>query len=652
MRVNEFANKVRERKPEYAHLDDTDLIQMVAQKKPDLLANMDRADMAQIMRESRKKKITRARKKEFSALSGFSRFGLGEGEGMLNAWRGIKSAFQTGDKGHFQDNITRLEEMKLDADEEDLPQLDRLIEKQKARVSGISRSLEQMKTKKAGFQGMTEGDFATGAGEFVGGTVPYLATPVSGIAMGTATGGAIGALSGTDEEERSTDALLGSLFGAGGALVGKLGSRVVNALKKRYASASVQELEDLAESYGVKLSKGDVTGKAGTRKAEVNMESKTGGLSSFRESQSKDVDKVLNKVGRQFKTDKSFSKIGSSMKESAKKVQKQAKEKATKYYDKVEAGSGKATVEPKNTVNAIDEMLEQSGKSKTTKKNPATEYLEGLKMNLLDDKPNYSQLRATREALGKDAKDFMTSNPSAGGALKQVRKAVEKDMDEVIKQIPGGKQLKRDYEIAKKHYREEVIPFKESNTLKALLKEEHPDRVFRKLIKDGEGDQARKLYRHMDAEGKEAIESGIVKTALEKAKVDTEFGEVYSPVNFANQIKKLDEQTKIFMTPAKQKYLEGVKRLMRASKRAGQYMENPPTGQRLLLAQDGFKAKASLGIAPLITQFEKFFSTGKGKNLILAASELDPNSGEMTKLLKTIFDRLPQTATKLAQGVE
>ena len=93
-KVSDIAQMYREENPSFSHLDDTDIIQAISVDSPDVLRVVDRADLSQIMRESRKKKISQARQKQFGSLSGYSRFMSGVGQGMLDMYQGINGISQ------------------------------------------------------------------------------------------------------------------------------------------------------------------------------------------------------------------------------------------------------------------------------------------------------------------------------------------------------------------------------------------------------------------------------------------------------------------------------------------------------------------------------------------------------------------------------
>ena len=78
MKVQDFANAVRERKPEYSHMDDVSIIQMVGVKNPALLEkNIDPDEMKATVSEIQRQKVVKARQEQFKSSSFGSRFGTG-----------------------------------------------------------------------------------------------------------------------------------------------------------------------------------------------------------------------------------------------------------------------------------------------------------------------------------------------------------------------------------------------------------------------------------------------------------------------------------------------------------------------------------------------------------------------------------------------
>src|SRR5690606_35489847 len=102
-------------------------------------------------------------------------------------------------------------------------------------------------------------------------------------------------------------------------------------------------------------------------------------------------------------------------------------------------------------------------------------------------------------------------------------------------------------------------------------------------VKGGKKDRAAALYDALTPEGQEAVRVGIIREAYEAATSgpNAQNG-VFSPAAFAREIDKYKDAIPSFFKGDARAEIEGFQRLMQHIKRAGQYMENPSTGARLL----------------------------------------------------------------------
>ena len=83
--------------------------------------------------------------------------------------------------------------------------------------------------------------------------------------------------------------------------------------------------------------------------------------------------------------------------------------------------------------------------------------------------------------------------------------------------------------------------------------------------------------------------------------------------------------------------MDGFVKLMRHVERAGQYMENPPTGNRLVGVLMGGAAvmepTAMATTGGIAGTLKLLFTTEAGKRILLAARDVPPNSPQMANLL-------------------
>jgi len=419
--VKDFANKVRERKPEYRHLDDTDLMQMVVKKKPELLKSIDRVDLANTMKQSRAKTASRLRQKEFGALSGYSRFMAGTGEGMLDIYHGVKQLVG-GDVSKFQEQ-------------------------------------------KKAYMEASEGDKTAAAGEIFGAiaaTAPTMLIPgvgaagvaaklglsttarvAAGMAAGTAAGAGVGFTELVDEgETRLKNTLFGGLFGAGGTgagmLIKKVGTKAFNALKGQYKNASVQELMDLSKKHDIPLSKADITGEGkATEKALETIP--VVGMGGFRKKGAEKVQTAIQKEAKKVGADWDET-IQTSLATKAKAGKAQAKID----YDKVEELSSGVSIKPQS---AIDKAAKHEKEVAESIMGSETNPFSKIRENLGKKDRTFSDLRKDRSDLGKAAKKASDSGDrNLARQYQDIKSGVEEDIEKLVsKKVEVGTVSKGEY---------------------------------------------------------------------------------------------------------------------------------------------------------------------------------------------------------------
>lgn len=201
--------------------------------------------------------------------------------------------------------------------------------------------------------------------------------------------------------------------------------------------------------------------------------------------------------------------------------------------------------------------------------------------------------------------------------------------------------VRKAFESANSFYRDKVAPFKDALLNKAAGKDFDTDTIFKTFVKPGRENLAGKLVGNLDAEGHQAVKYGVLKSAFDSA-MDEKTG-AFSPLKFASGIDKLGNANKAIFSDVERQQLTGLVKVMTAAQRAGQFMENPPTGNRvaqMLLGAGGVagpalgafsvqSALAGAGIAKLMTTLT---TTEPGKRFLIAASKLPVDSPELDSM--------------------
>ena len=312
------------------------------------------------------------------------------------------------------------------------------------------------------------------------------------------------------------------------------------------------------------------------------------------------------------------------------------------------------------TGQAVRKALKEASAAKLPDK-PTIKLLSELKESLVPSgaqpaNNTYSAMRQLRSDLGDLITDYYKgSNTLTGskgvGILQQVRSAVESDMDAFASRS-NNPALTNAWRKADQFCKERVVPFKDRQLANAM-KDAHADEIYTKFVQAGKGDRAEHFYGALDARGQAAVRYGMVANAMEKAVDETR--NVFSPAKFALAMEKIKDARGAFFRGAAKQEIEGFTKLMRHVERAGQYAENPPTGQRVIPWLIGGAAAVN---APLAGQaaalsgiVRTMLTTGPGKRFLLAASKLEDGSRAMAKLLQRIEQTMPGMAGAAAHSM-
>jgi len=271
---------------------------------------------------------------------------------------------------------------------------------------------------------------------------------------------------------------------------------------------------------------------------------------------------------------------------------------------------------------------------------------------------SFEGLRRLRSRLGGLIQDGKKgANAAVGtegtGILERLRGAVEKDMENFAQS--NGPELSSAWRQADRIYKTQVVPFKDK-ALAAAMKSSTPDEIFDQFMRRNREGRAQNFYEALDPKGQAAVRVGFVENAMEKA-MNPGAGDqaaIFSPGRFAKYLEDMRKPLGVALKGQDKWELDGLAKLMRHVERAGQFAENPPTGQRVVpYLVGGGLAGAAQFIDPLAAvgawgtaKFAKvLLTTTRGKRLLLAAAELPVGSKVMQDLVE---NQLPKVMSRVA----
>lgn len=509
--------------------------------------------------------------------------------------------------------------------------------------------------------------------------------------------------------QAATGAVAGGVLGpVAEQIVAPGAQRTINATRG-VLRQGYEGILDLGERYGVRLSAGDITQNPSIQRQEVLLESVPGiGLSAYRSGQQREAANAAQRVRdqlattlrvRQYRNLTAIEQAAQGGGERARQAQllieelRQAGDDWTQIiqssgklnlfanrlhsdalYDRVEqlAEPLGATMRLPNTVNALDAALGEARAAIIPDMSTIT-VLQRIRDRLVRTLENptqtanileetqpltYAQARTLRSDLGQLVDGTYTGRETLTGykasrLLQQVKSGVESDLLEFA-QTSGIPELTRAARIADRYYRHAVVPYKDT-ALANALKNLEPDQVYGKFIKQATTpDKATTFYRSLDPRGRAAVRLGMVEEALDAA-TQTTRGD-FSPTKFAQYLERIRDSYQVFFRGPERAELDGFVNLMRHIERAGQFAENPPTGQRLanllfVTATGGgvFAAPGTTAASLTLTLgARELFTSTAGRRLLIAASRLPEDAPQWQRIIDTAMREIPRLAARVA----
>ena len=485
-----------------------------------------------------------------------------------------------------------------------------------------------------------------------------------------AENGALGALIGsTGVHENNTDRLKNMRNGAIGGAIGagvtkKVGdgvTRVINAKAGRMNPAA-QEVNDLGKKFNVKTSVGDIGRNPLIQKTEVSMEQvPLVGTTGFRKAQQDQTKQAATNIVDHLKSSfddvdfKSIGKIQAAASsgdknairimdivngagdDTGKVLQAAAEIKnwrgqklSSQMYSRVGSLAGNNPVAPNKTIQIIDDVM--ASDSKVTPNKELLSEIGAIKKNLQDPSINinFKEMRAAQSRLGELVDEWGRQGKSTSG-LTKIRTAIDDDIFDFA-QSSGNTKLVGELKRANSIYKQ--LQSGKDKAFAASMRSDKPDEIFSQFMKAGKGDRAANFYKNLDPKGQAALRYQMAENALSKATNGT--GD-FSPAKFAREFEVMSGPYSNIFSGADKAQMDGFIKLMRHVERAGQYMENPPTGARAIpwLVGGGAALNPALAVktAGVVALAKTLLTTEAGKRILLAAKDLPPNSPGMANLL-------------------
>jgi len=448
-------------------------------------------------------------------------------------------------------------------------------------------------------------------------------------------------------QDRLENIVIGGGTGAGASAALKgtaiLGTRAINSIRGNF-NDEAQELTAIARQRDIPISVGDITQQPLIQKAELISENFPAiGFSGFRQTQQKAAAREAQILMDGFSVTGDWAQIIQTSLVDRAGVIRQSAGKLFNKVGRLADPLGPVPVPRMN--NAASKILEEE-KAKVFEFQDK-QLIDAISKYSINPNANFSSLSSIRSDLADDISDYFSGKNQIVGKkgvekLQKIKNAINEDMDKFAQQQGG--QIKVAWDRANSFWETKVIPFKDRAIANAS-KNSTPDEIFKSFIKRGARDRAQNFFNALDKRGKNAVRFGMLEDAMTKA---TSEGRPFSPARFARAFEDNQAAFGVFFKGKDKKEIAGFTKLMRHIERAGQFAENPPTGQRAipLLLGGGFIFSPQIagGIVSASLLVKGLFGTEAGKRLLLSANTIKIGSKAMQGLVSGINRLVPRGA--------
>ena len=302
----------------------------------------------------------------------------------------------------------------------------------------------------------------------------------------------------------------------------------------------------------------------------------------------------------------------------------------TKYTDMKQqamqaAGSTPVAV-PKAVARIDQELAELAAMGPAAERTGVVRLLEDFKASI-QGQP-ITRLDEVRKLLGDQITNPQLGVPRdlAAKIPSRIYSELRQDMAEHIASV-GGDRAARQWKVANGSLAGLMREADNGRLRLALNTGNETPETIRSLLFSSRASDVRALYRNLTPQGRATAQSAVVQKALQDAAKDGL--DNVSPKVFANNLQKLGTQVGVVFPQADQAKIEGLRRAIIATQRAGEFAASPPTGVHAVPFLGGAFLADILGGAGAAT------ATGASLGLVARAIESKPVRGLLIRLSST-----------------
>jgi len=446
---------------------------------------------------------------------------------------------------------------------------------------------------------------------------------------------------------------LGAAGQAAAALIGGMaGSRAARTqvIPAAQANAAERALVTEAEKVGVPLMTSDVApprtfaGKAAQALGERVPVVGTGPVrQAQQEARISAVRDVLNDFGASSAAQASDAVMVDLQATRGGSLSKYASQKT----DVINRLSQAGTVPVPGAIAAIDQQIGKLTALKTKELRPVIERLEDWKQSIQGQ--NLTNIEDLRKQLGEafKAPELASVRSTGEKALSSIYGALRDDMGAFIRDNGQPQDIAK-WTDANKKLASMAGELKNGALKSALEKGTETPEAIRGILFSSKPSDVRLLYRNLSDAGRENAKAALLAHAAEKATTN----DVLSVERFVSQVDKLGPQFGVFFKGDDKRRIEGLTRVLGATRRAAEASVMTNTGQQAVPAATALAAgqvsgsalggAAALGGAGLMA---RLYESPMVRNLLLRIPSTKVGSPEEAAILKRISGAMTARTT-------
>lgn len=320
---------------------------------------------------------------------------------------------------------------------------------------------------------------------------------------------------------------------------------------------------------------------------------------------------------------------------------------STQKSDVIGRLSQAGTVPVPSAVGAIDQQIAKLKGLKTKELEPVITRLEDWKQSIQGQ--NLSNVEDLRKQLGESFKapELASVRSTGEKALSSIYGALRDDMTSFIRANGQPADVAK-WQDANKKLVSMVGELKTTALKSALEKGTETPEAIRSILFSAKPSDVRLLYRNLSDDGKRVAQAAILEEAAKKATT----GDVLSVERFTSQVQKLAPQFGVFFKGDDKRRIEGLTRVLGATRRAAEAGVSTLTGQQAVpaataLAAGQLTGSALGGAAALggVGLAARLYESAPVRNLLLRLPSTKVGSPEEAAILKRITNAMQARTT-------